>query len=607
MSADLPHERPHDEAPWGSGLSEALYRSLVEQIPAVVYVDTNERSARSLYVAPQARELFGIDPGRLVADATTWIDAVHPDDREIVHGAWLHAVETGTRCDIEYRWNRPDDETIWVRDISVAVDDERGEARLRQGVMFDVTEAKRTEEELRASEARYRLLVEQIPAVIYQVAPDDDRRTLWVSPSVEDALGYSRQEWLGQPDIWVELLHPDDREPILAAHDDHNATGAPWSREYRLIASDGRPVWFRDVARLLRDEDGRPTSWLGVQLEITEQKRLETELRTSRDDLERRVHERTSALEEANALMSLEIAERRRVERELRATEQRFRLLAEQIPAVTYVWAVTPEPDDAYYTSPRIEELLGYTVDEWHQRFDFWMSRIHPDDRTRVIAATLRSEATGQPFSQEYRFLHKDGHIVWVLDQATLFQRDADGRPALLQGVMVDITPRKEAERLRDHAQTAYRTLIEQIPAVTYVEVPGEDPTESHLAYVSPQAERIFGVPTEVLTSDPRHFSRMIHPDDRARVISANARSNQTGEPFDEEFRVVRHDGDVVWLHSRASLVRGADGEPSFWHGVALDVTAQRDVEASLRELEERYRTLSGRVARVAGEDAAGR
>ncbi|HYF10748.1 MAG TPA: PAS domain-containing protein, partial [Actinomycetota bacterium] len=205
MSADPRHERPNDEAPWGSGLSEALYRSLVEQIPAVVYVDTNERSARSLYVAPQARELFGVDPRRFMTEETTWIDAVHPDDREIVHAAWRHAVETGTRCDIEYRWNRPDGGTIWVRDISVAVDDERGDASLRQGVMFDVTAAKRTEEELRASEARHRLLVEQIPAIVYQVAPDDDRRTLWVSPSVEDALGYSRQEWLEQPDIWVEL------------------------------------------------------------------------------------------------------------------------------------------------------------------------------------------------------------------------------------------------------------------------------------------------------------------------------------------------------------------------------------------------------------------
>jgi len=101
-----------------------------------------------------------------------------------------------------------------------------------------------------ADEANYRALVENLPAVIYQVAPDDDRRTKYVSPHVETALGYSREEWLDQPDIWMELLHPEDREPTLAAHDLHNETGRPWSREYRLIASDGQVVWFRDVANL---------------------------------------------------------------------------------------------------------------------------------------------------------------------------------------------------------------------------------------------------------------------------------------------------------------------------------------------------------------------
>ena len=84
----------------------------------------------------------------------------------------------------------------------------------------------------------------------------DERRTLFVSPRVEEVLGYPRNEWLEQPDIWTELLHPDDRETELAAHDRHTETGEPWKREYRLIASDGRVVWVRDQAKLVRDEDG---------------------------------------------------------------------------------------------------------------------------------------------------------------------------------------------------------------------------------------------------------------------------------------------------------------------------------------------------------------
>ena len=206
----------------------------------------------------------------------------------------------------------------------------------------------------------------------------------------------------------MELLHPDDREQTLAAHDLHNETGRPWSREYRLIASDGTVVWFRDVANLVRDEDGRPLHWLGVQLDITELKEVEKELRQARDGLERRVAARTAELEEANELMTLEIGERRRAESELRAAEQRYRALAEQIPAVTYVWEVN-RPEGAQprdYTSPRIEQLVGFVAEEWQDPIDFWMTRLHPNDRHAVLAATIRSEITG-PLA-EYRYLHKE-------------------------------------------------------------------------------------------------------------------------------------------------------------------------------------------------------
>ena len=583
---------------------------------------------------------------------------------------------------------------------------------------------------LRESEARYRLLVENIPAVVYMVAPDDDRRTLYVSPQVERALGYTRKEWLDQPDIWMELLHPDEREQTLDAHDRHNETGEAWSREYRLIASDGRAVWFRDVATLVRDQDGRPQCWLGVQLDITELKRVEGDLRASRDELERRVHERTAALEEANELMALEIAERRRAEKDLRATEHRYRMLAEYIPAVTYIWESDPgESPPRAYTSPRIEQLLGYAVEEWHQTPDFWMTRLHPDDRGAVLTATIRSESTGEPFSMEYRYLHKDGHIVWVLDEAVLLSRDDHGRPDVFQGVMIDVTARKlaeeqalrseqrfrslaehapaityvvdfttgipggevtyaspqlrtmlgythdefrtdwvdcvhpddvervsavakhvaetgepyaiqyrmlhrdgtvrwmrdqgtvlsrdpsgrpkelqglliditaakRAEQERDQADIRYRALVEQMPAVTYVEIPNYQRDEVRFAYLSPQAERIFGVPVSELVEDPSHFGRMLHPDDRERVLLANAHAEETGEPFDEEFRVVRPDGTIVWLHSRATLVHDDEGRAVFWHGVALDVTAQRLTEQSLRELEDRYRELRARTER---------
>lgn len=252
---------------------------------------------------------------------------------------------------------------------------------------------------------------------------------------------------------------------------------------------------------------------------------MEDELRTAKDELEIRVAERTAELEEANVLMSLEIDERRHAEEGLRATELRYRVLAEQIPAVTYVWSVDPHDDAApHYTSPRIEQLLGYTVEEWRSHPDFWMSRLHPDDRRRVLATSIRSETTGEPFSMEYRYLHKDGHIVWVLDEAILLERDEGGKPRVLQGITLDITARKTAEVRATEADERYRTLVEQIPAITYIEVPSPvSPDETRLVYLSPQTREIVGYTAEELMADPSHLVWMLHPDDRDRVISLNA------------------------------------------------------------------------------------
>ncbi len=273
-----------------------------------------------------------------------------------------------------------------------------------------------------------------MPAIVYEMGPDDDRRTLYVSPHAEVLLGYTRQEWLDQPDIWTELLHPEDRENELAAHDEANRSGQPWDREYRLIAADGTVVWVRDRANLVRDPLTGKGTWHGVMLDMTQGKELEDRLKLMNDELELRVAERTVELAEANELMMLEIGERRRAEAELRAADERYRTLLAYLPGVVYIWEVDHGDEDSVedpltqlsYTNPQIEAMLGYTETEW-QVSGFWMTRLHPHDRDRVIATVERCQRTGEPYEAEYRYLARDGHVVWVLDRATLLTRDERG------------------------------------------------------------------------------------------------------------------------------------------------------------------------------------
>jgi PAS domain S-box-containing protein len=207
----------------------------------------------------------------------------------------------------------------------------------------------------------------------------------------------------------------------------------------------------------------------------------------------------------------------------------------------------------------------------------------------------------GGPFVLHYRVFDKNGSIRWLRANGSVVARDAAGRPTEIQGLVIDETAARQSEEELRRAEARYRSLVEQMPAVAFVELPGGGPDEARLTYVSPQAEELLGRSAEDLMADPGHFGRMLHPDDRERVFAANARAGETGEPFDAEYRIVRPDGTVVWLHSRATLIRDDEGRPMFWHGVAVDVTAQRRTEASVRHLEERVVELRDQMQRAIG------
>jgi diguanylate cyclase (GGDEF)-like protein/PAS domain S-box-containing protein len=121
-------------------------------------------------------------------------------------------------------------------------------------------------------------LIPHLPAVIYVAAPGASGRWFYVSPKIQELLGYSVEEWCGDPGLWARCLHPDDRERVIAEEEDGAAMGAPVASEYRLVARDGRVIWVRDEAVLRTDSGG--SSWYdGLLIDITERKGFESELR----------------------------------------------------------------------------------------------------------------------------------------------------------------------------------------------------------------------------------------------------------------------------------------------------------------------------------------
>jgi len=121
----------------------------------------------------------------------------------------------------------------------------------------------------------YEALVRQGPVISYIDDIDEHATTLYVSPQVEVVLGYTCEAWTDNPELWLQILHPDDRALALAENARHIETGEPYRLEYRLFAKDGRLVWIRDEATLVRDEWGAPLHSIGVMMDITDRKRAE--------------------------------------------------------------------------------------------------------------------------------------------------------------------------------------------------------------------------------------------------------------------------------------------------------------------------------------------
>jgi PAS domain S-box-containing protein len=214
----------------------------------------------------------------------------------------------------------------------------------------------------------------------------------------------------------------------------------------------------------------------------------------------------------------------------------------------------------------------------------------------------LDSQALGAMKSADIELvvpLVSQGELIGLLSLGSrLSQQEysADDRK-LLRDLSTQTAPAVRVARLvrqQQEAETRYRTLVEQTPAITYVQEPLESSNPKAVTYISPQYETILGYHPESQMIDEELWLSRVHPEDRERVLAEEARTDRTGEHFRVEYRVIGGDGRVVWVRDEATLVRDEEGQPLYWLGIQYDVTEQK------REAQERERIEQElRIARL--------
>ncbi|GAA0867456.1 hypothetical protein GCM10009116_00320 [Brevundimonas basaltis] len=348
----------------------------------------------------------------------------------------------------------------------------------------------------------------------------------------------------------MATVHPDDREGLTAAVEQAVASGDAYAHQYRVKRADGRYYWIEANGRVERADDGTPLRFPGVLLDIEE---------------------------------------RRRTQAALTETAERYRLAARATRDAIWDWDFAT---NLVLWNDAVRELFGYSQDEVGPDAEWWVSRIHPDDRERVthsIHAVI--DGTGSDWTDEYRFLTADGSHVYVLDRGYVI-RDAEGRATRMIGAMLDLTERRRAESLLKQSNDRFRAAVDAVEGILWTNdadgrMVGEQPGWAALTGQSFEDYQGYG------------WAGAVHPDDAQPTIDAWEQAVAARSMFVFEHRLKRADGQWRLFSIRAVPSIDANGQIREWVGVHTDITEQRAVERSLRDLNE---TLEERVSREVAE-----
>ena len=413
------------------------------------------------------------------------------------------------------------------------------------------------------SERRFRELIESVEAIVWE-ADLASLRATFVSKGVERILGYSAHLWLQTPDFWPDHLHPDDRERAQAAERAVQETGAPQAVEYRLIAADGRVVWFRDYMYAKPSPEGKNAQLRGIMVDITEIKATEEALRESRQLLQTTLY----SLRDAVFIMNLERGE-----------------ILECNPAATEMFGYHRE--EMVGKGPRFLHVDAAALQEFRER----------------LAVAVTEKGYLQQF--EFRLRRKDGS-VFPTSHTVAPLRDGRGKQTGWVSLVQDITERKRAEEALRQSEQRYRDFIShsnegvwrlELEQPVALDLPEEESVESILQYgyvaecnVAHVRNLGLSVPEELLG---KRLGDLIPPGDLGKETIESFRSAVRGgfQGRTVEFRTLDKAGNPKYF-SRTETPIVENGRLVRVWGITRNLTELKLAEERLRKSEERWRAV---------------
>lgn len=433
---------------------------------------------------------------------------------------------------------RPKDLPVTLMATAGPLYNRQGEVTGAIESMRNISGIRSAEEALRASEEKYRLVVEHSQDAIYIHRSD---RLLFVNEKAAELTGYPHGELMAIR-LW-DLVHPDDRD-LLADRAKKRFAGEDISSVFtaRLLTRDGRIRPCEFFVDLIPYQ-GAPAI-LGIARDITKQKETEDTLR---------------------------------------ASEERVLLALEASNDGMFDWDMD---SDTAFLSPRYLGMLGYGPGDLPASFQTWKALLHPDDREDALAVIGQyRKGLRATHAIEFRLRTKDGSWKWILSQGKVTSFDEQGIPHRLVGTHTDITGRKHAEEALRESEDKYRHILEHLQdAYFQADLPGKltmvSPSGAHIyGYDSP--DEMVGLPAASLYYDATQ---------RTQVMEMLARDGAVGD-FTGLAR--RKDGSAFWASISLQPITGPEGRVIGTEAIVRDISARRAMEHAVREANKKLNLLN--------------
>ncbi len=453
----------------------------------------------------------------------TLLPLAHPDDHAAIERAFQQAMDTGSPYEIVHRIIRPTDgEERVVQAYGYVVRDATGTPVRMYGAAQDITERRQTEQELQAGKQRLDTIFEEHPDSI-SLTRLSDGAFLEVNKALTQVMGYTREEIVGVPSHQLgNYLDENDRTRMI---EQLEKTGRVDQQEIAFRRKDGSVV-YASLSAAGVTMGGEPCV-LAVTRDITDRKQAQDQLRESKEML-------SLALEAANM--------------------------------GCWDWDLTT--GNAAW-SERNHQMLGYRTDEFTPNLKNWKRLVHPHDWPEVARRlNLHLEGRAPVYDVEYRMRNKAGEWQWFHGLGKVVRFADDGAPVRMTGVILDVTERKKAEHeLRDNHRR-----LEQSQRIANIGT-WEWDVNTGRTYWSNQVYSIFGLEPGSMTPSYELAQEVTHPEDRRKWRDAVSDSLARKQTFELDYRAIRSDGTVIWIHNQGEVIRDRDGKPLRMLGTAQDIT----------------------------------